>query len=413
MILPLSAMLGGSDNPSARSWLKLRGLLAERYNDVIVVSIAQNRDVDASFSADTGMAEVIVIARRLARGERPRRLVHFVNLSERPASKLAAQETAKSIKRVIAEVTRPGDYSIVKIGDGQVGVVHSERVSSSEKWTTVRVANAELVKAAKELAGGRLRLPQSKDAVTIPMTRMGRIGRVGPVHRDIASGPQEPDRGPFTKHIGANSGTEWPFLWNRDSKTQTSMEVSPDSHGTIKPEADDEAWDIWHRASHLHVSNEFRFNSNPTCAAFTTRVSMGGRAWPSFLMKTPLMEKAACVWLNGTLGIVSYWIRSNRSQSGRGGTTVRAIPDIPILDFSRLSTKRVEAAAEIYDDLAEKPMLPANEAWRDPVRQELDRRLLTEVLGLDDAAVEQLAILRNQWCAEPTVTGTKKTGPPG
>ena len=57
-------------------------------------------------------------------------------------------------------------------------------------------------------------------------------------------------------------------------------------------------------------------------------------------------------------------------------------------------------------------MLPTNEAWRDPVRQELDRRLLTEVLGLDDEAVEQLAILRNQWCAEPTVTGTKKTGPP-
>ena len=56
-------------------------------------------------------------------------------------------------------------------------------------------------------------------------------------------------------------------------------------------------------------------------------------------------------------------------------------------------------------------MLPANEAWRDPVRQELDRRLLTEVLALDDAAVEQLGILRNQWCLEPTVSGTKSTAP--
>jgi len=55
-------------------------------------------------------------------------------------------------------------------------------------------------------------------------------------------------------------------------------------------------------------------------------------------------------------------------------------------------------------------MLPANEAYRDPVRQELDRRILTEVLELDDQSVEQWAILRNQWCAEPTVTGVKKTG---
>ena len=71
---------------------------------------------------------------------------------------------------------------------------------------------------------------------------------------------------------------------------------------------------------------------------------------------------------------------------------------------------RVSAAVKIFDDLKEQVMLPANEAYRDPVRQELDRRILTEVLGLDDQSVEQLAILRNQWCAEPTVTGGKKTG---
>ena len=125
------------------------------------------------------------------------------------------------------------------------------------------------------------------------------------------------------------------------------------------------------------------------------------------------MEKAACVWLNGTLGLITYWINSNRSQSGRGGTTVTAIPNIPVLDVARLDPERLQAAVQIYGDLCQKPMLPANEAWRDPMRQGLDHRLLTEVLGLDDEAVEQLATLRNQWCREPTVTGTKRTGPDG
>ena len=411
LILPLSAMLGGSDNPSARSWLKLRGLLAEKYNDVIVVSIAQNKDIDSSFSADTGMAEVIIIARRLASRERARLLARFVNLTERPSGKLAAQETAKAIKRVIAGLTKSGAYSEIKIGNEQIGTVRLERVSPTEKWTTVRVANMELVQAVKELAGGKLRLPQRKSAVPVPMTRMGKIGRVGPLHRDIASGPQEPGRGPFTKHPGANSGTEWPFLWNRDSKSQQSMGVSPDSHGIIKLGAEEQAEEIWQRASNLHVSNEFRFNSNPTCAAFTQRVSIGGSSWPNFLMKSPEIEKAGCVWLNGTLGLISFWISSNRTQSGRGRTTISAIPYISILDFSRLSDNQIQAAAQIYDDLCQKSLLPANEAYRDPVRLEMDRRLLTEVLGLDEAAVEQLAILRNQWCREPTVTGTKKTGP--
>ena len=109
LILPLSAMLGGSDSPSARSWLKLRGLLAENYNDIIVVSIAQAAKIDSSFSADTDMAEVLIIARRLKDEEKPKRLAYFVNLAERPADKLAAQETAKAIRKTIAGLTQTGN----------------------------------------------------------------------------------------------------------------------------------------------------------------------------------------------------------------------------------------------------------------------------------------------------------------
>ena len=411
LILPLSAMLGGSDSPSARSWLKLRGLLADKFNDIVVVSIAQNKDIDSSFSADTDMAEVIVVARSLRDGEKPKRLAYFVNLSERPADKLAAQETAKAIRKTIASLTQMGTHSDAVVGDIVVATVRLERVNPTEKWTTVRIANTGLVQVTGGMAGGKLRLPRRKDPVPIPMTRMGKIGRVGPVDRDIASGPREPDRGPFSKHNGADSGTDWPFLWNHDSKKQQSMAVVPDSHGIVKPGKEDEAEEIWRRASYLHINRDFRFNSSPTCAVFTEQKSAGGRAWPNFRMQTPEMEKAACVWLNGTLGLITYWINSNRSQSGRGGTTVTAIPNIPALDVTRLDVYELQAAVSIYGDLCQEPMLPANEAWRDPVRQELDRRLLTEVLGLDGEAVEQLAILRNQWCREPTVTGTKRTGP--
>ena len=84
-----------------------------------------------------------------------------------------------------------------------------------------------------------------------------------------------------------------------------------------------------------------------------------------------------------------------------------------MLDVTKISATQLEAAVIIFEDLQERTMLPANEAWRDAVRQELDRRLFNEVLGLDDKAVEQLGILRQQWCSEPTVTSTKKTGPLG
>ena len=411
LILPLSAMLGGSDNPSAKSWLKLRGLLREGYKDIIILTVAQSVDIDCSFSADTKIAEVMIIARRLDREERPNHLAHFVNLRERPTNKLAAQQTAKAIKEAISKLTEIGNQVELKIGDDQIGTVRLERTRAEEKWTTVRVTNLDLIQTAENLSQGRLVLPQRTTAIDIPITKMGRIGRVGPVDRDIAGGPRESKRGAFVKNSGADSGTEWPFLWNRDSSKQQSMEVLPDSHGTIKADEEEKAEEIWERASHLHIGKEFRFNSSATCAVYTDRISLGGRSWPNFLMRNRDLEKAACVWLNGTLGLISFWINSNRTQSGRGGTTVRAITDIPILDLSKLPEQQVQAAARIYDDLCKKKMLPANEAHRDPARQELDRRIITEVLGLDDKAVEQLGILRNQWCMEPTVTGTKKTGP--
>ena len=191
LILPLSAMLGGSDNPSARSWLKLRGLLADKFNDIVVVSIAQNKDIDSSFSADTDMAEVIVVARSLKVGEKPRRLAYFVNLSERPADKLAAQETAKAIRKTMARLARPGTHSDAAIGGDSIASVRLEKVSTSEKWTTVRIANTALVQVAEELARGKLLLPRRRDSVSYPDDPNGEDWQSGssrPRHRQRPPG---------------------------------------------------------------------------------------------------------------------------------------------------------------------------------------------------------------------------------
>ena len=403
LILPISALLGGSyDGRTARSWQKLRQLLADGYNDIVLLTIAQAENRAAAFSADTDIAEVMVVARRLAAAEQPARRAHFVNLAARPGNKLEAQETARAIRRAIGRLTTPDTDMVITIGRTEVGTVRLEGVNPLDKWTTARIANIGLVRTARALARGNLYLPQRIDPVAIPMTRMGQVGRVGPVHRAILNA--------FSRRAGANSGTEYPMLWNQNSRVQVSMATAADSAGIIKPGQERDSVRIWAAASYLHINMDFRFNANPTAAAFTERITAGGRAWPSLQMDTIEMEKATCAWLNGTLGMVGYWLESNRTTGGRGTTTVTAIPNIPTLDLRRLTAEQLTAAAQIYDDLCREQMLPANEAYRDPVRQELDRRLLTEVLGLDAAAIEQLAILRNQWCMEPTVAGTKSTG---
>ena len=415
LILPTSAMMGGSYDAAKNqpySWQRLRNLLYNHYDQIMVVSIAQPDNRHSAFSADSNFADCLVIARRIPHGGEPGRQAHFVNLKACPGTKLEAQEVARAIKAALNSTVEPGDCNRVYIGDEDVGFVSCETITPNRKWTTLRISNVALVERAKKLTLGKLHLPQRAASFNIPISPIGEIGRVGPLHRDIISRSNSP----FLKRDGCKSTNEYPMLWRhakRGGIPQNRMLTEPDSHGDVKRKLKREAELMWNtHATKLHISATFRFNANPTVAAFTQRDSLGGSSWPTLKLESEDYQKAMCVWLNSTLGMIAYWLESNRSQSGRGGTTVTAIPDIHALDIRKLSPMQLAAAVKIFDELQDKAMLPANQAWEDPVRQELDKRLVKEVLGLDDKAVEQLGILRLQWCSEPTVTSTKKTGPP-
>ena len=415
LILPTSAMMGGSHDAEKNqlySWQRLRNLLLDNYDRIVVVSIAQPDKKSSAFSADSDFADCMVIAQRIPVGATSSRRAHFVNLKAAPATKLEAQETARAIKRALANTTEPDTWNRIEIGDEEIGFVTYKPVVRNSRWTTIRISDPTLVERASKLAQGELHLPQRAESVDITIVRAGNISQVGPVDRDITGRIDSP----FDKRNGYRSADEYPMLWNhaqKDQKPQDSMLTEPDSHGEVKRTKKKAAEQMWNgSATHLHVNRDFQFNANATAAAFTKRISLGGRAWPTLRLASPQHEKAMCVWLNSILGIIIYWMISNRAQDGRGGVTVTAIPDIPVFDVTKLNETQLDAIVKIFDDLQGRTMLPANEAWRDEVRQELDQRLLIEVLGLDDKAVDQLDILRRQWCSEPTVTSTKETGPP-
>ncbi len=419
LILPTTAMMGGSYDASkkqAYSWQRLRNLLCDNYDQIVVVSIAQPRKKDSAFSADSDFADCMVIARRINTGEKPGGYAHFVNLKAAPATKLEAQETARAIKLAIPKAAESGSRQDIRIGNEVVGVVSREAAPRNRRWSNVRIANLTLAARLHQLAQGVLNLPQSGSEIAVPVSKIGAIAEVGPLHRDIVA------RGPFVRYDGCRTDHEYPMLWNhyplkielRQGKDpQKSLLTRPDSHGETKAEQDATAAAFFRgNAAHLHINIRFQFNANSTAAAYTPQKSLGGAMWPTVMLDSPELEKALCVWLNSTPGMAAYWLESDRGQDGRGGTTVTHIPDIPVLDVTKLNAAQLQAAVKIFDDIKERELKAANEAWNDPVRQELDRRLLTEVLNLDDDAVAQLDILRRQWCKEPTVTAAKATGPP-
>ena len=74
---------------------------------------------------------------------------------------------------------------------------------------------------------------------------------------------------------------------------------------------------------------------------------------------------------------------------------------------------RLKKLADVFDDFAEKPLKPANEAYSDIVREQLDEALSCDTLGLPASILEPLITVRYQWCCEPSVHGRKQTRPSG
>ena len=117
LVLPASFLQG-------KAWTAARRLLDEHYRDVVIVSIATFGTTDRAFSADTGMAEVLVIATRRGDGEETGGTTCFVNLlAPSTHTILEATTVARAVQRI------PADLSVGAIAIGSEAesrVVYSE-----------------------------------------------------------------------------------------------------------------------------------------------------------------------------------------------------------------------------------------------------------------------------------------------
>ena len=177
-------------------------------------------------------------------------------------------------------------------------------------------------------------------------------------------------------------------------------------------DCEDRATEAWQRtASRLHFNRDFQINSQPLSACVTPEPSIGGRAWPNFLCTDQRWETPLVLWANTTLGLISFWWIGTRQQQGRVILTISKLPALTVLDPRRLTAMQLDRASDIFEEFRLRELLPANEAWRDETRQALDRAVLIDLLGITEEVLEPLALLRRQWCAEPSVHGGKKTAP--
>lgn len=419
LVMPLSLMSG-------ESWEDSRALLAKNYSDLILVSIAGAGSDDMSFSADTGMGECLVVGRKSENGSER---ASFVVLTQRPAYPLLGASAAEQICRMRAENNLrrledgPIGGTLVYFGDEAIGQVLDAPLPSSGGWNLARIADLALAQVAYQLiTEKRVWLPTMHKSATlsIPITTIDRVGKVGPYHADINGDTSTGGiRGPFeVTPIKPNSAPTYPILWAHDATREHTMMFDADSEGTTRHGStpkeqsivDLKVSAIWKTASHCHFNRDFQFNSQSTGMQFTPRKTIGGRAWLSIQLPTVDQEKSLVLWANTTLGLLLHWWHSNKQQSGRGSIGKLTLESLPVLDVIAFTPEQLAKAVTLFDAMKDQPLLPIHEIADDPVRKKLDEEFARNVLGLPESILASggpLELLRRKLSREPSIRGNK------
>lgn len=389
---------------SGSSWKEARSLLEREYEDFIVLTIAAYGQTDRAFSADTGMAEALVVAtKRYSESDAKCGEALFVNLSHRPDNLAEAFEMARAVRRLTLRNRQGRLY----VGDSEIIGTYIRAPLTQGGCAFLR--ETTLADTALGLAEGILRLPRgySGQLSIIPLDFLGKRGFH---HRDISGkNTNGSPRGPFDI-IPIQGVPQYPVLWGHDAVREQGLVVLPDSEGAVRPGCGDHAVNVWNRvASRLHFNLDFQVNSQSLTACLTPTKAIGGRAWPNFILEKDEWTFTLVLWANTTLGLLAFWWIGSRQQQGRSILTITQLPRLTVLDPRSLSKEQVAQAEDIFERFRDKTFLPANEAYQDETRKALDRAVLVELLQLPETVLEPLAILRDQWCAEPSVHGGKKT----
>lgn len=384
------------------AWANARHLIEKHYSDVTIVSILAQGSVSGSFSADTGMAEVLLVATRAdERQPAHQGTALFVSLFRRPRSLMEASEVASAIDRI------PTDRDDGRLVSGSTHFGAFLRAPLEAGGGSVGLRNLSLAKAMLRLRRGEFCIPQVAATYSLPVTALGTLGTRGKLDRDISGD----NRGPFDV-VPINGVPSYPILWGHDASRERRLIVPPDAQGEVRQGFREKADAAWSTATRMHFNRDFRLNSQSLAACLTPKPTLGGRAWPNFTLSNSRWESTLALWANSTLGLISFWWTGSRQHHGRASLTITRLPELVVVDPRELSEAQLERVDDQFAMLEEQEFLPANEAYRDPVRKTLDRFILLELLQLPEDIIEPFERLRLQWCAEPSVHGGKRTGPP-
>ena len=296
LVLPVTALSG-------ESWRGIREMLASRYEVEFVVS---SHDPDMrSMSYDTGIAETLIVARRLNEGESPSRRGKFVNLwraarSETDALALVSAVNSVASRPVLSSDGPPVGGSPLMVGGEQWGEVVEGPVGESA-WKAARWKHALIGQFAAAVERGELWTEDGTSlAGQIRIAAMAEVCNVGPQHRRIRG-----SLGVFDGYHGYNEQAQFAALWSLNSEIHQGMISEPNAWLIPKPDRE--------YAAHmgaigtLQLTCDVRYNAQRIMATLTSYPGIG-----SFVLASPSLLMMMMRWLERQREVaLAMWCNSH------------------------------------------------------------------------------------------------------
>ena len=379
--------LAGTDAPSMHSvWDQLLN------NFCLEFVISAPDPHGFAFSENTNISEMLVVLRKREHGMEPPD-VQFVRMSRNPDRPSTALVAANSI--------RQGDTS------GFSGTITSwphERVEQGD-WSPVKFFSDYLATRCWRW------FTENNDDL---FESLGDMADVGPAGQGI--------RGAFIRSDTSDSGA-MKALWFNDQSdkptvaaTKICMEQTPDSYIHPKPHTTKErirkvkggttqtfppyAEELWKLRGKLMIPDKIRTTSVVTTAVRSSIPALGSHWIPVRHKTEPVgcdWEKAICVYLNSTIGILASLSISSPFVLGMPKMSLDSQRKIPI---PKLDEAQITHLATIYDTHKHTRLDRLRYPNSEP-RIALDQA----IAGTTGIPIDQIDTARRELAEEPGITG--------
>ncbi len=385
-VLPVALATG-------EAWGTIRRRIATGFHlEIVITSHDSERP---NFSESTSLSEILFIARRLAKKEKAGATI-YVNLWQNPRSIHEALNHATRISAEIATIKgREGQNRFIQSSAGVLGEITSLPAPvDSENWTGAIFAQCYLMQAHWALnTKNEVWLPGESKGHKISLCRLDELGPLGYDARDIFDA--------FDVDKTATTWSPYPAFWNHDAKKVVTVAQKPNATLLARTEALPGrklkvANTVWSKAGHILLVSRLWPVTHRVLAIGLTKKTLGNTWWAfDDSMLNAKQRKVFLLWMNSTLGILSYFGRRAITRSAWMQMKKPAWSSMPVLDVRALTKTKLNILSKAYDDLSKKNLAPIAHLDSDPVRMKIDA-VLGKVLRIPD-----LHMIRELLAREP------------